>query len=114
MATTEVAVLFPVALAVVLAIVHGALWAHAGAVAQAAADHGAEVAATIGSDDAQGIAAAEGFAANAGTLTDVVVTAANDPESARIVLTVTGRYPTLFGSLSVTAQATTVREALPE
>ncbi len=108
------AILFPIVIAVVLAIVQGALWAHAGAIAQAAADHGVEVAANLGSDDATGIAAAEDFVTNAGTLTDVVVSAANDPDSELVVMTITGRYPTVFGSLSITAQATTVRERIPD
>ncbi len=98
----------------VLAIVQAALWAHAGAVAQAAADHGVEVAALLGSDDAAGAAAAHDFARNAGTLNGVVVAADNAPGSELVVMTVTGSYPSVFGSLSVSATATTVRERLPD
>jgi Flp pilus assembly protein TadG len=107
-------ILFPVLLAVVLGIVQAALWAHAGAVAQAAADHGVEVAALLGSDDAAGIAAAEDFVVNAGALSQVVVSASNADDSQLVEMHVTGSYPTVFGSLSVTATATTVRERLPE
>ncbi len=115
MATTEVVILFPVLIAVVLGIVpEAALWAHAGAVAQAAADHGVEVAALLGSDDATGIAAAQDFVVNAGTLSDVVVSASNADGSQFVEMRVTGSYPTVFGSLSVTATAATVRERLPE
>ncbi|MFT4596347.1 MAG: Flp pilus assembly protein TadG [Paracrocinitomix sp.] len=114
LATTEVVILFPVLLAVVLGIVQAALWAHAGAVAQAAADHGVEVAALLGSDDAAGIAAAEDFVVNAGALSQVVVSASNADDSQLVEMHVTGSYPTVFGSLSVTATATTVRERLPE
>jgi Flp pilus assembly protein TadG len=114
LATTEVVILFPVLIAVVLGIVQAALWAHAGAVAQAAADHGVEVAALLGSDDAAGVAAAHDFVVNAGTLTDVAVSASNVDGSQFVEMSVTGSYPTVFGSLSVTASATTVRERLPE
>ncbi len=114
MATTEVVILFPVLIAVVLGIVQAALWAHAGAVAQAAADHGVEVAALLGSDDVAGIAAAHDFVVNAGTLSEVVVSASNSDGSQFVEMQVTGSYPTVFGSLSVTATATTVRERLPE
>ena len=89
------------------------MWAHAGAVAQAAADHGAEIAALIGSDDSAGIAAAQDFVANAGGLDDVVVSAANTPGSALVELRVRATYPSVFGSLSISATATTVRERLP-
>lgn len=91
----------------------GALWAHAGAIAQAAADHGVEVAASLGADDSDGIAAAEDFAQNAGTLRSVSVSAENPADSELVQLTITGSYPTVFGSLWVTATATTVRERLP-
>jgi len=114
LATTEVAVLFPVVLAIVLAVVQGALWAYAGAIAQGAADHGVEVAALLGSDDDAGEAAALDFAQNAGTLSDVSVSAANAAGSEFVTLTVVGRYPTVFGSLSISATATTIRERLPE
>lgn len=97
-----------------LGIVQAALWAHAGAVAQAAADHGVEVAALLGSDDAAGIDAARDFVRNAGTLHDVVVTADNADGGQLVEMRVRGSYPTVFGSLSVTATATTVRETLPE
>ena len=114
MATTEIAVLFPIVIAVVLAVVQGALWAHAGAVAQAAADHGVEVAASLGSDDATGIAAAQDFVNNAGTLTSVLVTANNSSGSEFVQMTVIGSYPTVFGSLSISATSTTVRERVPD
>lgn len=107
-------ILFPVFIAIVLAIVQGALWAHAGAIAQAAADHGVEVAASLGAEDDDGVSAAQDFVANAGTLQSVVVSAANAADSELVQMTVTGRYPTVFGSLSVSATATTVRERLPE
>ncbi len=107
-------ILFPVLIAVVLGIVQAALWAHAGAVAQAAADHGVEIAALIGSDDAAGVAAAQDFLVHAGSLHDVVVVADNADGSQLVQMQVTGSYPTVFGSLSVTATATTVRERLPE
>lgn len=113
LATTEVAILFPIVIAVVLGIVQAALWAHAGAVAQAAADHGVEVAALLGSDDETGIAAAQDFLNHAGGLHDVAVSAANPDGSEFVRMTVTGSYPSVFGSMSVRATATTVRERVP-
>jgi len=104
------AILFPVVLAIVLAMFQTALWAHAGSVAQAAAEHGADVAATFGADDAQGTEAAHDYAANAGTIRDVAVTASNAPNSELVSVTVTGTYPSVFGSLSISSTATAVRE----
>lgn len=92
----------------------GALWAHAGAIAQAAADHGVEVAAAVGSSNAAGEAAALDFAGNAGTIANVGAEAPNAPNSELVVMTVSGTYPTVFGTRTVTATATTVRERLPE
>ena len=106
--------LFPIVIAVVLAIVQAALWAHAGAIAQAAADHGVEVAASFGSSDAAGIAAAEGFVANAGMVRDVRVTATNPPNSDVVEMTVAGSYPSVFGMWTVSATALTVREQVPQ
>jgi len=114
LATTELAILFPVVIAVVLGIVQVALWAHAGAVAQAAADHGAEVAAAFGSSDAAGMAAAQDFAMNAGTITNVAVSANNPSASELVAVTVSGSYPTVFGTKQVSATSTTVRERLPD
>ena len=106
--------LFPIVIAVVLAIVQGALWAHAGAIAQAAADHGVEVAASLGSTDSAGIAAAEDFVANAGMIRDVRVTATNLDNSAFVEMTVSGSFPSVFGMWSVSATALTVREQVPQ
>jgi len=99
-----------VVLAIVLALFQTALWSHAGSVAQAAADHGAEVAATFGANEGAGINAARGFVNNAGTIRDVVVTSSDSPSGELISVTVMGTYPSVFGSLSVSATATTVRE----
>lgn len=106
--------LFPLIIAVVLAIVQGALWAHAGAIAQAAADHGVEVAAALGSSNEAGEAAAVDFADNAGTIGDVGADAPNASDSELVVMTVRGTYPTVFGTRTVSATATTVRERLPD
>lgn len=106
--------MFPLIITVVLAVVQGALWAHAGAIAQAAADHGVEVAAALGSSDAAGEAAALDFAGNAGTIRNVGVEVANDDGSEFVEMTVNGTYPTVFGMRTVTATAVTVRERLPD
>lgn len=105
--------LFPVVIAVVLGLVQAALWAHAGAIAQAAADHGVEVASTAGSTDAAGIDAAQDFVANAGMVRDVSVSVSSGADSDLVSMTVSGSYPSVFGSLSVSASSSTVRERLP-
>jgi len=105
-----VAVLFPIVIAIVLALVQATLWAHAGAIAQAAADHGVEVASTLGSSDEAGVDAAQDFVANAGLVRDVSVLVSAESDSSVVALTVTGSYPTIFGRLSISASAATVRE----
>ena len=93
-------------------VVQGALWAHAGAVAQAAAEHGAEVASLIGSDDATAELAAEDFARNSDVIRDVDAIANNAPGSEFVEVTVTGRYPSIFGVRSISVTATSIREQI--
>lgn len=94
-------------------VVQGVLWAHAGAVAQAAADHGAEVASLLGSNDTLAIEAAEDFARNSDVLRDVSVLASNPAGSEFVEVTVTGRYPSLFGTRNISVTSTSIREQLP-
>lgn len=105
--------LFPVLLAIVLGITQTALWAHANAVAQAAAEHGAEVAAAHDSNEAAGELAAETFLAQARAVRDGDAVAVIDTASSRVTVTVTATYPSVFGALGVSATTTTVLERLP-
>lgn len=94
-----------------LAVVQSALWAHANAVAQAAADHGAEIASSFGSTEAEGELAAQNFLAEAGAVRDAEVDAVFVSAN-RVEVRVTGTYPTVFGSLTVESTAVQVREVL--
>ena len=95
---------------VILIVVQGALWAHAGAVAQAAAEHGAEVASLIGSDDVAAELAAEDFARNSDVIRNVDAIANNPPGSEFVEVIVTGEYPSIFGVRSISVTATSIRE----
>ena len=109
--TTELAVLFPVVMVVVMLTVHVALWAHANAVAQAAAEHGAEIAAAFGADPDEGRRAAARFIDLAGQVDDAIAVVNTGPEN--VTVTVTGTYPSVFGRLTVEARTTLVRERIP-
>lgn len=106
--TTELALLFPIVVLVVLFIVQAALWSHANAVAQAAAEHGAEVAAAFGASADDGREAATGFLAQAGQINDPVVQAVRVDGQASV--TVRGTFPSVFGRLDVAATTTIVVE----
>jgi Flp pilus assembly protein TadG len=114
LATTELALLFPVVIAIVLGIVQAALWAHANAVAQAAAEYGAEIAAAYDSDEQAGETAALEFLGQANAIRDGRAQAVIDTTSQRVTVIVTASYPSVFGSLGVSASSTTVLERLPE
>lgn len=110
LATTELAILFPIVMAVVLSIMHVALWSHANAVAQAAAEHGAEVAAAFGADPDEGRVAAEEFVERAGQVGDAI--AVVSMRAADVTVTVSGTYPSIFGRLEVSASSTLVIERI--
>lgn len=96
---------------VVLLIVHVTLWAHANAVAQAAAEHGADVAAAFGADPDEGRVAAERFVDLAGQVDGAVAVVA--PSATDVTVTVTGTFPSVFGRLDVRASSTVVLERVP-
>lgn len=101
--TTELAVLFPVLILVVLGMVQLALSAHANAVAQAAAEHGAEAAASFGGSADDGEVAAQDFLVLAGQIDDPQIEVFRDTASAAVI--VRGSYPSVFGRLEVAASA---------
>ena len=102
--------IFPIVLFVVIGIVQTALWAHANSVAQAAADHGAEVAAAFGSDGLAGETAATNFLASVAAVQNATATASTDPTTEQVTMVVTASYPSVFGLLDVRATAVTIRE----
>lgn len=110
--TTELAVLFPVVMVVVLLIVHTAMWAHANAVAQAAAEHGADVAAAFGAEPDDGRLAAERFLEVAGQVGGAIVIVT--PSRTEVKVRVIGTYPGVFGRLEVRASSTSVIERVPQ
>ena len=103
--------LFPIVMVVVLLIVHVTLWAHANAVAQAAAEHGADIAAAFGAEPDAGRIAAERFVDLAGQVDDAVAVVV--PSADDVTVIVTGTYPRVFGRLDVQASSTTVLERIP-
>ena len=90
--SVEIAILFPVLLALIVAIVQYGLWFHARSLALAAAEEGVTAARTYGAEPAAGPARAREFltAHGAGTLTDATVTATT-PGAGQVGVQVTGR-----------------------
>ncbi|NMR19222.1 TadE/TadG family type IV pilus assembly protein [Cellulomonas fimi] len=88
----EVAIVFPVLLAVVVAIVQFGLWFNARSLALAAAQDGVTAARTYAANPAAGPAAARAFldAHGADTLTDITITGTT-PGPSQVGVEVTGR-----------------------
>jgi Flp pilus assembly protein TadG len=96
-ATLEIAVLFPVVLAITFGVIEISLWYHARDVALAAAEEGVRVATADGSSVSAGVGEASTFAARAGAdgiLTGVAVTSASNATD--VTITVSGDALTLF------------------
>jgi hypothetical protein len=87
----------------VLGMVQLALSAHANAVAQAAADHGAEAAASLGAGPEDGQSAAQDFLQLAGQIDEPSIEVERTPVRASVI--VRGTYPSVFGRLEVAASA---------
>ena len=112
--SVEIAILFPVLLALIVAIVQYGLWFHARSLALAAAQEGVTAARTYGAEPAAGPARAREFltAHGAGTLTDVTV-APTTPGAGQVGVQVTGRSLSLLPGvpgLVVTQSASGPRE----
>jgi len=84
---TQLAVLMPALLMLIMLAVQFALWAHATQLADAAADAGAAAAALADGTADQGEAAAIAMLAQAGNLTDIVVEVDRGPQQATAVVT---------------------------
>lgn len=115
--STELAVLMPVVIAMMLTPIQVGLWWHASQVAHAAAREAVEAAQVEGAAETAGVAAAGRFLDAAGNLTAPDVKVIRTTE--RVTATVTGRAPRLIPGLDweVTAVAVGATERfipLPE
>lgn len=111
--STELAVLMPVVIALVLVPFQVGLWWHATQVAHAAAQEAVDAAQTLDGTEADGMAVATWFLDQAGHLTDTDVTVTRSDET--VTAHVTGVAPRLLFDWSVTATATgPVERFVPE
>lgn len=113
---SQLAVLMPAVLLLVMLGVQFALWAHGTQLADAAADTAASTAALPGATAEQGRAAAAALLAQAGNLANPTITVQRDAD--RVTATVTGTAPQVVPGLpawSVKASAVTPTETfVPE
>jgi Flp pilus assembly protein TadG len=100
---SQLAVLMPALLLLIMLGVQFGLWAHASQLARAAADEAAYIAALPDSTDAAGQVAAAELLAQAGNLTDIRITLDRQPEV--IVATVIGTAPQVVPGFSWQVQA---------
>ncbi|MDF1595118.1 MAG: pilus assembly protein [Acidimicrobiia bacterium] len=92
--STELAVVMPVLIALVLVPFQIALWWHAHQVADGAAREAVDAAQVVTATDGDGIRAAEWFLDAAGNLTDPQVTVTRTAET--VTVEITGRAPRLI------------------
>ncbi|CAN5780155.1 hypothetical protein BH24ACT2_BH24ACT2_17010 [soil metagenome] len=102
---TELAVLMPVVIVMLLTPVQVGLWWHARQVADAAVEEALDVAQVEGATDAEGEVAALGLLGQAGNLREVAVTVRRDASD--VFVEVTGRAPQVvpFIDWGVTSRA---------
>lgn len=115
MVTTELAVLFPIIVVILLAAMQLGLWAYANSTAQAAADHGAEVAATYpqGSGVEDGRVSALDFVHRSGLMrTATAEVATLEGVRPSVTVTIRAEFASLFGLLDVRASSTVPFEQL--
>lgn len=107
---SQLAVVMPALLLVIMLAVQFGLWAHATQLADAAADTAAATAALPDTTIGDGHTAATSLLAQAGNLTDVTVTV--DRDEVQVVAVVTGVAPQVVPGIrwSVSAQAAAARE----
>jgi hypothetical protein len=113
--STELAVLMPVLIALVLVPFQMALWWHARQVADAAAREAIDAAQVFTASEADGKEAAEWFLDTAGNLQEPQVTVTRTVDT--VTVTITGRAPRLIPGFDwqVTAQAVApVERFIPE
>jgi hypothetical protein len=102
--STELAVLMPVVIALVLVPFQVGLWWHATQVAHAAAQEAVDAAQVAASTEADGVAAATWFLDQAGNLTNPDITVTRTADT--VTVEVTGVAPRLLFNWTVTATAT--------
>jgi len=111
MLASELAILMPALLLLIMLAVQFGLWAHASQLARAAADEAAYTAALPGAANETGQVAAAGLLTQAGHLTDIQIDI--DRTETLVVATVTGVAPQVVPgfrwSVSATAAATPER-----
>lgn len=109
--STEVAVLMPVVIVLILAPFQVALWWHGQQIVEAAAREAVDAAQVEGADEAAGIAAAHRFLDAAGNVTNPAITVTRGTEVVTVV--VSGEAPRLipgFGwQVTATAQGSLER-----
>lgn len=113
--STELAVVMPVLIALVLVPFQIALWWHAHQVADAAAREAVDAAQVVTATEDEGIQAAESFLDAAGNLTEPEVTVTRTTET--VSVEVTGRAPRLLPGFDwqVTARAAApIERFIPE
>jgi Flp pilus assembly protein TadG len=101
---SQLAILMPALLLLIMLAVQFGLWAHATQLARAAADEAAYTAALPGSHDTAGQSAAAGLLAQAGHLADIRIDI--DRTDARVLATVTGVAPQVVPGFRWTVSAT--------
>jgi Flp pilus assembly protein TadG len=113
--STELAVVMPVIIALVLVPFQVALWWHARQVAEAAAREAVDAAQVVTATEADGIRAAEWFLDAAGNITEPDVTVTRTADT--VTVEVTGRAPRIIPGLDwqVTAHASgPIERFIPE
>jgi len=103
--STELAVLMPVIIALILVPFQVGLWWHAKQIADAASREAVDAAQVEDATETDGVAAAQRFLDSAGNLTEVTVTVTRGVDN--VTVEVTGRAPRLIPGLDwqVTAHA---------
>lgn len=115
MTSTELAVLMPVVIALILVPFQVGLWWHAKQIADAATREAVDAAQVEDATEADGVAAAHRFLDAAGNLTEVTVTVTRAADT--VTVEVNGRAPRLIPGLDwqVTARAVgSIERFIPE
>jgi Flp pilus assembly protein TadG len=112
-AATELAIVMPVLMLLVLASVHLGLWFHARHLVNASAQEGARAARALGATDADGDARAQQMLTDLGTGSVTHPTITISRTSTTVTVTVTGESPAVIPGLvmSVSASSTSPIEA---
>lgn len=106
-ASTEVAIVMPAVLVLIMLIFQVGLFWHAKQAADVAAEEAVESAQLVAASEADGLAGANSILGQAGNLRNVVVTVDRDIGTGLVTVTVSGEAPAIvpFGNWRVEAQA---------